>query len=222
MHKADGFDPLKPDPRGCKQITGRAPPTCSCRDLDGDGLSECAERVLGTDPTLADSDADGIPDGQESRFRLDPLVADDPLTDTDSDGVPNVIEIRQRSSPTSPDLPYQSAEGYHVDALERRLATGEACYDFTISNIRLQETLSKTGGPLGTQRILLYFAEAPAGDTHGDFGHWRVACAGAQFSPPTLRLPSEGVVTFTDKNFISLDQFPTVNLNTVCLGAPIP
>ena len=32
-------------------------------DTDGDGLSDAAERDLGTDPTVADSDGDGILDG---------------------------------------------------------------------------------------------------------------------------------------------------------------
>ncbi len=41
-------------------------------DLDGDGLSNLAESVIGTNPALADTDNDGIPDGTEIRQGSDP------------------------------------------------------------------------------------------------------------------------------------------------------
>ncbi|MES2736198.1 MAG: Ig-like domain-containing protein [Verrucomicrobiota bacterium] len=41
-------------------------------DLDGDGLSNLAESVIGTNATLADTDNDGIPDGTEIRQGSDP------------------------------------------------------------------------------------------------------------------------------------------------------
>lgn len=198
QHASEGFDPLVPDIRGCKAIAGQPPPSCSCRDLDGDGLSECAERLLGTDPTLADSDADGLPDGWEVRHRLDPLVADDPLRDSDFDGVPNVVEATLNSDPMSPDPTYRDQEGYRVEVKDRQIEDGRTCYDFTVSNIRLLSPLGKTGGQMGTQKILLNFAQAPAGDTHGDFGRWRVACARAQFVPPRLRVPAGSTIELRD------------------------
>jgi hypothetical protein len=42
-------------------------------DSDADGLSDSAERALGTDPTRFDTDADGLGDGLELRFGEDPL-----------------------------------------------------------------------------------------------------------------------------------------------------
>ena len=36
-------------------------------DTDADGLSDCEENIIGTDPTQADHDLDGIPDGLEIR-----------------------------------------------------------------------------------------------------------------------------------------------------------
>lgn len=39
------------------------------RDSDGDGLSDAVERATGTDPLRADTDADGVADGQEDRDR---------------------------------------------------------------------------------------------------------------------------------------------------------
>jgi len=42
-------------------------------DRDGDGLDDIDEERLGTDPNLADSDGDSIPDGQEVADSSDPL-----------------------------------------------------------------------------------------------------------------------------------------------------
>lgn len=51
-----------------------APPA---RDADDDGLNEIQEAFFGTDPNIADTDGDGIPDG---------------LEDNDGDGIPNEDE----------------------------------------------------------------------------------------------------------------------------------
>ncbi len=54
----------------------------NCVDSDGDGLSDGAEAVLGTDPHDADSDDDGVPDGSELA----------PDKDSDGDGVINALD----------------------------------------------------------------------------------------------------------------------------------
>ncbi|MDI1430623.1 DUF3344 domain-containing protein [Polyangium sorediatum] len=51
-------------------------------DTDGDGLSDDLEEFLGSDPNDADSDDDGVPDGQEPN----------PSADTDGDGLINVLD----------------------------------------------------------------------------------------------------------------------------------
>jgi clumping factor A len=53
-----------------------------CPDSDGDGLSDGAEAMLGTDPHDADSDDDGVPDGSELA----------PDKDSDGDGVINALD----------------------------------------------------------------------------------------------------------------------------------
>jgi hypothetical protein len=44
--------------------TSTSTPT-PCHDTDGDGLTDCEEAVLGTDPLKPDTDGDGCTDGQE-------------------------------------------------------------------------------------------------------------------------------------------------------------
>lgn len=57
-------------------------------DSDGDGLSDAVEASNGTDPLMADTDSDGIEDGDDA-YALISLGA---LTDTDRDGRPDVCD----------------------------------------------------------------------------------------------------------------------------------
>ena len=64
-------------------------------DRDGDGLKNRAERRLGTNPDVADSDGDGLSDGQEvRRLHTDPLSPD-----TDGDGVADGDEVAEGTDP---------------------------------------------------------------------------------------------------------------------------
>ena len=51
-------------------------------DMDGDGLSDREETAIGSDPMDADSDDDGLLDGQEAN----------PSADTDGDGLKNILD----------------------------------------------------------------------------------------------------------------------------------
>ena len=63
-------------------------------DADRDGLSDKQEKSLGTKVNVADSDGDGIPDGEEVRkYKTDPVLAD-----TDADGLSDAEEIRSQGS----------------------------------------------------------------------------------------------------------------------------
>ncbi len=58
-------------------------------DLDGDGLTNGEEAILGTDPNVADTDGDGLSDGAEvNTHGTNPLLAD-----TDGDGLSDSVEI---------------------------------------------------------------------------------------------------------------------------------
>jgi outer membrane protein OmpA-like peptidoglycan-associated protein len=61
----------------------------SSGDDDFDGLTNAEEEAAGTNPEAADSDGDGLPDGEEiSRYRTNPL-----RNDTDSDGLGDGDEV---------------------------------------------------------------------------------------------------------------------------------
>jgi outer membrane protein OmpA-like peptidoglycan-associated protein len=58
-------------------------------DKDNDGLGRCEEEELGTDPYNADSDGDGLKDGEEvKKYNTDPLKAD-----SDGDGLNDYEEV---------------------------------------------------------------------------------------------------------------------------------
>jgi len=74
----------------------------SLADRDGDGLEEERERILGTDPDHPDTDRDGLLDGWEIQFGLDPRQAtgmDGADGDVDSDGYSNLEEFRSGTNP---------------------------------------------------------------------------------------------------------------------------
>jgi thrombospondin type 3 repeat protein len=67
-------------------------------DADGDGLNDRREGELGTDPSLADTDEDGLTDGAEVRDHdTNPLAAD-----SDTDGVLDGDEVALGTDPNDP------------------------------------------------------------------------------------------------------------------------
>lgn len=70
-------------------------------DADQDGIGDVDEIAIhGTNPALADTDADSIPDGLEIQVGLDPL-RDDAMEDADGDGYPNIFEAMRGADPLS-------------------------------------------------------------------------------------------------------------------------
>ncbi|MBI1842739.1 MAG: hypothetical protein HYR88_18010, partial [Verrucomicrobia bacterium] len=68
-------------------------------DPDGDGLTNAQELAAGANPLKADSDGDGLSDGDErQRYHTDPVSPD-----TDGDGLSDLAEVQMGTSPLKRD-----------------------------------------------------------------------------------------------------------------------
>ncbi|MEE9492029.1 MAG: hypothetical protein V3W04_01435 [Gammaproteobacteria bacterium] len=84
-----------------------------CEDTDIDGLDDCFEEIIGTDPFYYDSDNDGISDYDEVNYdaslAYNPYSSGNPggtdlnanAPDTDSDGFSDLVELNGGSNPLS-------------------------------------------------------------------------------------------------------------------------
>ncbi len=186
---------------------GQPATTCSNgRDGDGDGLNDCEEAFLGTDPNQPDTDADGILDLRELQMGLDPLTPD-ALNDLDFDGILNGEEVNSGTDPLRPDAERYRTDRIVYDVDEEGLIEFEnpnngnteerRCYEYTIERIPLVAT------PLvadrGLNRILVKTSERPS-KVSGVPGTVRVACFEAFYNGETIKTPASGVIDVTPEN----------------------
>lgn len=73
------------------------------QDEDNDGLNTVQEMGLGTKSKEKDTDVDGIPDGWEVVYDLDPLEYSDALSDEDEDNLTNIEEYKYKTDPQNSD-----------------------------------------------------------------------------------------------------------------------
>lgn len=200
---ATAFDPLVRDLRGCDPVS---PLTTHCvaRDSDGDGLSQYAEAFLQTDPTLADSDRDGLPDGLEVRWGLDPRARLDRLADSDGDGVTDFDEVRGGSAPGEADPSFPRVQVQSTELAPS--SDGRSCTDFTITGLPMLPVARAGPVPAGVNLFKVWFAEAPRGVPE-DVGSWSAACFFARRDvtrdPPVL-VPPTLSQSLSTTNFIAL------------------
>lgn len=72
------------------------------RDIDGDELPDYKEMEYGTDPFSYDTDSDGMSDGWEVRYSLNPLE-NEAYEDPDSDDLLNIMEYLHLTNPMNKD-----------------------------------------------------------------------------------------------------------------------
>jgi hypothetical protein len=198
-----GFQPNVPDSRG--KASG-----CSCRDTDGDGLSECEELFLGTFPGIPDSDADGIPDGLELRYGFNPLKHDFfAKQDTDGDGISDWDEFNANTDPTKPDAALFNTAGYQYSIKSEDQGNGSVCYDYVVSNLKMLATPAQAGQRDGYNLFKIYFDEAPESALDRDYGVWHAACAWGEYAPPSVRQPAGPGLDLTTANWYSLQNLIT-------------
>ena len=202
LERASGFDPLD-----------AAKPIQKCagagrNDSDGDGLRNCEEAYLGTDPLTFDSDADRIPDLIEVKNGLNPLDASDAQADADHDGIRNIDEIRQHTNPQAREPQASAAETHYLYdvASAPKTSDGRTCYDVTIRNVTLMSSGQGTQSPRGDNRVLVYFVEAPT-DLPLDFGTLKIACVDARYVDGQLKQPASGKISLSTDNFVDATAF---------------
>ncbi|MBI2376227.1 MAG: VWA domain-containing protein [Deltaproteobacteria bacterium] len=191
--RSSGFDAVVRSP-----VVGDCGAT---EDTDGDGLLDCEEIFLQSDPRLFDTDRDRIPDGLEVRFDLDPVKREDAVADDDADGTLNGEEILIQWSPESRELIHALPPKYAY-AIEARPETpeGQICYDFSVADIELETTRAIDPTKRGINKIWLWFIEGPPDDPR-DFGSARVACVEARYVCPDLKTPASGKIDVDERDF---------------------
>ena len=84
-------------------------------DTDGDGLNDGEEvNIYETDPKINDTDGDGLDDKSEIDSNLNPLLSDS-YEDTDNDGLVNIKEVFYQTDPFNSDTDNDGmTDGYEV------------------------------------------------------------------------------------------------------------
>ena len=159
---SDGLEVFRSDTDPTRAEDDVVDPT----DRDGDGLYDCEELFLNSDPLNPDSDGDYLLDGLEFRYGLDPLVPD-ATEDSDVDGELNRAELRAGRDPLLPDFQARTPSIYRLSDLgEQVIEEAESgrlerrrCYDFKVRNIPLAVTRELAGR--GRNRIYLHYLSQP-------------------------------------------------------------
>lgn len=144
-------------------------------DDDLDGLDGAHETAIGTDQTLTDTDGDGMADGYEARYGLNPLDATDAHQDPDGDGLSNVEEYNLPGGPANPTL-HMARDGGRAGHLQAERW-------INIPGDRVSDLLDSAAYRTGTPAVQwLDQAAAPSG-TAGTGDHYGLRIRGTITAP---------------------------------------
>lgn len=176
-----GFDPTtENDPAACSELEEPA------GDEDLDRLTNCDEALLGTEPTLVDTDGDGLPDPLEVFSGTDYLNRDADL-DTDGDGVDNGEELRRHTDPRSNDTEAHLSFGYRYEVDDQGVVTDLfAAPPEQIGGVEIVALSEGTTPGIGTLKYRADSQELQWKDARdGDFGPRVEVGDGGRFELPS-------------------------------------
>ncbi len=137
-------------------------------DTDGDNLSNCEEKIKGTNPLLVDSDSDGIPDHLEVLAGTNPNHAEG-VWDSDSDGRSDLSEVKLHTNVQSSDdkstrryeYSYWTEYAGYVELKNGPSSDDSQArvkqYNYEVGNIRIMHTLDING----TNTIGIWLGQVP-------------------------------------------------------------
>jgi hypothetical protein len=123
-------------------------------DRDEDGLTDCEEALLETDPLHADSDLDGLTDAVEALYGSAPR-RDDRMEDTDLDGITDWNEVAMHLDPRA-STAEETLQRWGYQYSSRELPNDDAqppCYALSVTNIGLGETTETDLHRRGAQHL---------------------------------------------------------------------
>ncbi|WP_199886140.1 M4 family metallopeptidase [Pseudoalteromonas sp. T1lg23B] len=118
-------------------------------DTDEDGLSDYDEfHSHQTNPTNADSDSDQMPDGWEISYGLDPNSSADAQLDADEDGVSNLVEFLFGTEPNNSASAPDVASVWNIDfengELPQQMLFSDPANPWQITDVQSQGSYSLT------------------------------------------------------------------------------
>jgi hypothetical protein len=169
-------------------------------DTDGDGLWDCEEVIVGTKSDNADTDGDFLLDGTEVFAGSSPVVASKAV-DIDLDGFSDSLEVTSHLQVKTPNTAAQLAQwGYTYQT--QSSAQGASCYDITIDNLSMYQTIATNSKVTGQNDIEVVAVFAPA-DGGGPTQFYRAILTG-NFELPHLQTPANGVFSLESSAFNTL------------------